>query len=234
MSDNGPQFTSNEFSLFMKENNIKHVRCAPYHPSSNGLVERFNRTFKQALRASMRDGRTLSHRLSDFLLTYRSTPHATTSCTPASLFLNRDTRTRFALLQPDVTGQVLSKQADQITSHDQHSKSRSFDEGQKVMVRDFHSNSTKWIPGTISSQAGPLSYVVNVGVGIEWKRHVEHIRAYSSPTAAEHSADTTSDDGIVDLMPFPELESHASEPSTSDEEQPRYPARQRAQPDRYM
>ena len=67
-----------------------------------------------------------------------------------------------------------------------------------------------------------------------WVRELNGKDSCSSPTAAEHSADTTSDDGIVDLMPFPELESHASEPSNSDEEQPRYPARQRAQPDRYM
>ena len=41
VSDNGPQFTSEEFAKFMKRNSIKHIRCAPYHPSSNGLVELF-------------------------------------------------------------------------------------------------------------------------------------------------------------------------------------------------
>ena len=50
VSDNGPQFTSEEFTSFMKSNGIKHTRCAPYHPSSNGAVERFNQTFKQSLR----------------------------------------------------------------------------------------------------------------------------------------------------------------------------------------
>ena len=67
------------------------------------------------------------------------------------------------------------------------------------MVRDFHSNSTKW---TISSQTGPVSYVINMGMGMKWKRHVEHIRAYSPSTASEHIADTTPDDGIVDLNNF--------------------------------
>ena len=38
-SDNGPQFTSVEFALFLKQNGIKHIRSAPYHPSSNGLAE---------------------------------------------------------------------------------------------------------------------------------------------------------------------------------------------------
>ena len=30
VSDNGPQFTSEEFQLFMKNNGIKHIQCAPY------------------------------------------------------------------------------------------------------------------------------------------------------------------------------------------------------------
>ena len=34
VSDNGPQFVSAEFETFMRNNGIKHIRCAPYHPSS--------------------------------------------------------------------------------------------------------------------------------------------------------------------------------------------------------
>ena len=49
VSDNGPQFTSNDFAHFMKANSIKHIRSAPYHPSSNGLTERFVQTFKRAI-----------------------------------------------------------------------------------------------------------------------------------------------------------------------------------------
>ena len=32
VSDNGPQFISDEFATFMKSNGIKHIRCAPYAP----------------------------------------------------------------------------------------------------------------------------------------------------------------------------------------------------------
>ena len=60
VTDNGLQFTSEEFEFFMKKSGIKHTRCAPYHPSSNGAVKQFNQTFKQSLRASEKDRRTLS------------------------------------------------------------------------------------------------------------------------------------------------------------------------------
>ena len=33
VSVNGPQFVSDEFALFLKQDRVKHIRCAPYHPS---------------------------------------------------------------------------------------------------------------------------------------------------------------------------------------------------------
>lgn len=50
VSDNGPQFVSVEFAQFLKANGVKHIRSSPYHPSSNGLAERF----KQAMKAAWR------------------------------------------------------------------------------------------------------------------------------------------------------------------------------------
>ena len=100
----------------------------------------FYQTLKQSLRTSEEDGRSLSHRLCDFLLTYRAIPHATTNHTPASLMLNRELRTRFSLLQPDVSADVHEKQ---MVQHDQYAKARRFQEGQNVMVCDFHPSKPK-------------------------------------------------------------------------------------------
>ena len=46
VSDNRLQFTSGEFAQSMRNNGIKHIKCAPYHLASNGLIERFVQTFK--------------------------------------------------------------------------------------------------------------------------------------------------------------------------------------------
>ena len=45
VTDNVPQFTLDDFAKFAKLNGIKHIRTAPYHPTSNGLAERFVQSF---------------------------------------------------------------------------------------------------------------------------------------------------------------------------------------------
>lgn len=98
VSDNGPQFTSNKFTEFLRSNGVKHIHTAPYHSSSNGAVERLVQTFKQAMKAGEQDGFTLQHQLQNFLITYWSTPHSTTGQSPAPLFLGQPLCTRFVLL----------------------------------------------------------------------------------------------------------------------------------------
>ena len=61
VTDNGPQFTSAEFTEFTKLNGIKHIRSSPYHPATNGEAERFVRTFKEAMKSARGNGLTLSH-----------------------------------------------------------------------------------------------------------------------------------------------------------------------------
>ena len=90
VTDNGPQFTAEEFKQFCIGNGINHTLTAPYHPSTNGEVERFVQTFKTSMQKH----------LCQFLLHYRSTPHTTTGKTPAEIMFGRNIKTRMDLLHP--------------------------------------------------------------------------------------------------------------------------------------
>lgn len=73
VSDNGSVFTSQEFKTFTDKNGIKHVTSSPYHPATNGLVERAVQTFKQGMK-KQNEG-SAQTKLSRFLFGYRITPH---------------------------------------------------------------------------------------------------------------------------------------------------------------
>lgn len=94
VSDNGPQFRSNEFAEFLNQNGIKHSKTVPYNPSANGMVERLNRTLKESIQAIELSGEAWEDSLIMALGTYRTTPHSATSKTPAELMFGRRVRTR--------------------------------------------------------------------------------------------------------------------------------------------
>ncbi|XP_029202927.2 uncharacterized protein K02A2.6-like [Acropora millepora] len=118
VSDNGPQFRSEEFTRFFKKNGVKHVRVAPYHAASNGLAERMVQSFRNHMKVCKGSKLSIQQRIENFLLTYRSTKHPTTYRTPASLFLGRELRTRLCLLRPNVGEKVMDSQAKQKATHD--------------------------------------------------------------------------------------------------------------------
>lgn len=54
-TDQGRQFTSDLFKAMNQRLGVQHLRTTPYHPQANGLVERFHRTLKAALRCKEND-----------------------------------------------------------------------------------------------------------------------------------------------------------------------------------
>ena len=89
LTDNGPEFTSEEFSLTLERYNIVHVRSTPYKASSNGAVERVNRTIGELLRVLNRDPRKWDESVPSVLLTYNHSVHSEIGCTPAECILKR-------------------------------------------------------------------------------------------------------------------------------------------------
>ena len=227
VTDNGPQFISQEFEVFLKANGIQHYRSAPYHPATNGEAEHYVQTFKQAMRAAKNDPGTLSTKLMRFLLSYHTTPNATTGVSPAELLFGRALRTRLNLLRPDVSTKVQDKQASQKQHHDKRSKERHFQVGQSVLVENNRPE-PKWVVGTILEKLGDISYQVQVGTQV-WKRHVDQMLQTTITQANAETNDEITDD--VNSWPLTLNDSLASH--QPEQESRRYPTRVRYPPDRY-
>ena len=259
VTDNGSQFTSEDFANFVKSNGIQHSLSSPYHPASNGEAVR---TFKEAMKTSKNNGLTFAHRMNNFLLTYRTTPHSTTGTPPSELLMGCALRTRWDIMKPDVGQRVCWRQAKQKEGKDQNTKLRHFVMGQSVMVKNFRAGPT-WVPGVIAQQLGPLTYMIEISAGKFWKRHVDHVKDYPSKGLSSAPVNLESDNNEDDeffaplvrgsneennaaseegntpttIAPAadPELTSASGFPTSGREEQTsrRYPERQHRAPSRY-
>ena len=81
-TDNGPQYSSEEFALFTKEYDFRHQTSSPHYPRCNGFTERMVQTAKQLLRKS-----------GDVHLAYRATPLPWCNLSPTQLLMGRCVRT---------------------------------------------------------------------------------------------------------------------------------------------
>ena len=81
-SDRGAQFTSSLWSRVCGLLGIDHVLTTSYHPQSNGMVERFHRSLKTALRSQQNPSSWASN-LSMVLLGLRTIPKEDTGSSPS-------------------------------------------------------------------------------------------------------------------------------------------------------
>ena len=84
VSDNGPQYSSQEFQEFTEDYGFQHVTSSPYHPQGNGEAERAVKTVKKLLRDTNNPNLAL--------LLYRSTPLSWCQHSPAKLLIGRQIR----------------------------------------------------------------------------------------------------------------------------------------------
>lgn len=210
VSDNGPQFTSAEFAKFCSYNGITHKKTPPYHPASNGQIERVVQELKKFLRHIKNPKLAVSR----FLYTYRNTPHSTTNVPPAQLILKYTPTTRFTLLQPQFSSAMRSKQDTPVAA------SREFKEGDRVLILNARdpSSSQKWIPGIVIERLGPLTYTV-LSNERQRKVHIEHLRSH---TPAPDTSSTNLPMKTPLLLPVstPNQSSNVSAESTSQTDAP--------------
>ena len=50
LSDNGPAYLSKDLKKFLQCRHMEHIRGAPYHPMTQGKIERWHRTMKNVVK----------------------------------------------------------------------------------------------------------------------------------------------------------------------------------------
>ena len=199
----------------MENKGINHTLTWPYHPQSNGLVERAAQTFKEAIRKM--DG-SLESKISKFLFNYSITSQSTARLAPAEILFDRWPRSRFDLLYPDIYRKVQDKQ-DKIVQDNRHAV-RKFSIGDTLFGRNY-SGTQEWIPITVVKITGPVSCQVKTKSGNVIKRHVDQLRfrhIYTKDVSTEDFQDLFDDWKIYPSLPLVPsqrpVESHTAPTST--------------------
>ena len=98
-SDQGRQFESKLFMEMCSLLGITKTHTTPYHPQSDGMVERFNRTLTTMLSNFVNENHNdWDKHLQYVMMAYRSTIHETTGFSPNALMLGREVCTPLDIL----------------------------------------------------------------------------------------------------------------------------------------
>ncbi|KAL7294746.1 hypothetical protein TKK_0011876 [Trichogramma kaykai] len=178
VTDNGPQYTSEKFKLFVQSNNIKQTYTSPWHPASNGSAENFVGTFKDKVHKMLKSGKKLNEAVTKFLFDYRSTEHCSTGRTPAYMMYKRELRTKLDCLRPDVSKQIENAQLRQVINRS-GTRNVKFEVGERVWVDERSNSGDKRTLGIIKAQLSPVNFEVEIALGKLWKRHVDQILKYT-------------------------------------------------------
>jgi len=181
-TDNGRQFTSDEFKQFASEWNFNHVTSSPNMPSSNGHAESAVKTVKRILRKA-KDANTDPYMA---LLEFRNTP-LPCGYSPAQLLMSRRLKSTLPTTNKQLAPEVIdrktareSMQAARLKSklyHDRNAKPLSqLNPGDRVTYQ----SGKVWEPAVVTSQYSPRSYVIRTPEGTQYRRNRIHLRKSSA------------------------------------------------------
>ncbi|HVH96631.1 MAG TPA: DDE-type integrase/transposase/recombinase, partial [Bacillus sp. (in: firmicutes)] len=187
LTDRGTHFKNQLVEALTKQFEIQHLLSTPYHPQTNGLVERFNRTLCESLAKLSKQKEEWDQYIAPTLFAYRTATQATTKITPFVLTYGREAR--FPLDTLDEKGrqeseamcdriqtiinylpnvretarqQIQKQQQKQKDRHDQHLKKEvTFQIGDKVLLYDAKKEK-QWTGKFDDKWKGPY-YVHSVG-----------------------------------------------------------------------
>ena len=191
VSNNGPQFDSEEFACFAKSWDFKHQTSSPRYPQSNGKAENAVKTVKRLFTKCRESGQSEYQALLD----WRNTPTEGIGTSPVQRFLGRRCRTLLptagVLLQPRYSTEedsqaIRDMKQRQLFYYNRHAKPlKSIEPGETIRMR-WPGQST-WSAGTCTGVVGPKSYEVQVGEG-RYRQNRRHL-IRSNETQADHPMD---------------------------------------------
>jgi Integrase zinc binding domain/Integrase core domain len=171
LSDQGTHFKNKLISELCDKFNMDHRFSSPYHPQTNGLVERLNQTLENALR-KIRDPMNWDNYVSSILFAYRTNKQSTTKYTPFFLNYGRDARLPIEvdgqqeMMEYNLENTVLQRAyelVDQLPLH--HQKARdSIQQSQKLQERRH----LKKIPQIIKYKEGDKVLMYDSRLDKQW------------------------------------------------------------------
>jgi transposase InsO family protein len=183
-TDNGPQFTSQEFQAFNEKWDIRHTTSSPLYPQSNGEAESAVKVAKSILR---QDDVQLA------LLTYRSTPLPFLGYSPAQLLMGRQLRSSLPILadnlQPEWPPDEMVRRRD---AERKEKAANYYDDRYGATNLNFTDNERVYVPDrkesgvVVGAGNTPRSIVVQVGDRTV-RRNQRHLRAMPSPVTVSSS-----------------------------------------------
>lgn len=95
LSDNGPAFVSDVLRQYLKRYQMEHIRGAPYHPQTQGKIERYHRSMKSLIKLDLYYAPSeLETAIASFVQYYNDCRYheALDNVTPADMYFGRYTQ----------------------------------------------------------------------------------------------------------------------------------------------
>ena len=110
LTDQGSNFTSQLLTELYRMLHIHPIKTTPYHPQTDGLVERFNQTLKSMLRkATTKEGRDWDKMIPFLLFANREVPQSSTGFSPFQLLYGKPVRGPLNVLRESWEANTKSK-----------------------------------------------------------------------------------------------------------------------------
>ena len=224
ITDNGPQYSSDQFAAFTREWEFQHTTSSPLHSQSNGKAESAVKIAKNLVKKAKRENKDLQMAL----LEWRNTPDIN-NLSPTQKLMSRRTRTTIptaeALLKPEVVEGVHDniKRKRQQTKATYDKSARPLPElqiGEPVRLQPVNPKAP-WDKGSCVAKVGPRSYLIETDNGNLYRRNRKFI--CQDPSQGHQQPIITDSSSTKQSSPLPKPAHVHPEPTAKEERKSQQP-----------